>query len=490
MAYRLHCVSSMKRLLVGGLGSAILLAGAHAVAKPVATGGFCAEYPGAPSCKTGSLGCPTCHVKTEQPAAWNVYGEAVRAELLPGAPRPLSDADFMAGLPDALSAVEALDSDGDGYANLDEIVSGTLPGDKASHPDAAVCRPDPAALIRACEFDARSVYRKLHIDACGQSPSYEDLEAFRALPASEQPAALDAALSACLESEFWRGKNGVLWQLAHRKIRPVGSLKAGEDDVPGGFPIADYYNDYELFVYTQIDHHDARDVLLADYFVDRVPASGGEPTRYVQVDELPGTEQVDVAHRVGLLTTQWNLLYNVMFTALPRTAAAQAYRAFLGFELARYEGLYPVPDDAWEDYDNKGVKANPDCAACHSTIDPATWAFSRYNGFQFPLAAYDPDRLEDDFTSIAPGIGDTPEAGWLLGKPVADLREWAEVAANSDEFAMATVRDYWMLFIGRAPTAEEADEFEALWKGLRGKNAWSVERVLADLIKTEAYGVP
>src|SRR6185436_5773529 len=164
----------------------------------------------------------------------------------------------------------------------------------------------------------------------------------------------------------------------------------GEDQ--GAIPIADYYDDYNLFVYTQIDDHDARDVLLADYFVMREEQGG--VTVYTRVAELPGIpgqaglENMSAERRAGLLTTRWNLLYNVMFTALPRTAAAQAYRAFLGFDISKQEGLYPIPDEPI-DYDAKCVKAEA-CAVCHSTLDPLMYPFKNYNGFQGPAAEYNP----------------------------------------------------------------------------------------------------
>ena len=69
---------------------------------------------------------------------------------------------------------------------------------------------------------------------------------------------------------------------------------------------------------------------------------------------------------------------NTMFTSIPRTTAAQAYRAFLGYDIAKLEGLWPVAGEP-ADYDNKGVGA-PACAGCHATLDPLTYPFSRYEG--------------------------------------------------------------------------------------------------------------
>ena len=67
-----------------------------------------------------------------------------------------------------------------------------------------------------------------------------------------------------------------------------------------------------------------------------------------------------------------------MFTSIPRTSAAQAYRAYLGYDISKMEGLQAVVDEP-VDYDAKGVEA-PDCAVCHRTLDPLTYPFSRYDG--------------------------------------------------------------------------------------------------------------
>ena len=83
-----------------------------------------------------------------------------------------------------------------------------------------------------------------------------------------------------------------------------------------------------------------------------------------------------------------------------------------------------------------------------------------------------------------------PESGVLLGQPVANLVEWAQVAANSDAFAKATANDYWTLVMGRDVQPEELEEFTALWQAFRGRHNYSVEKMLHQLIETEAYGVP
>lgn len=59
-------------------------------------------------------------------------------------------------------------------------------------------------------------------------------------------------------------------------------------------------------------------------------------------------------------------------------------------------------------------------------------------------------------------IAETPEAGLLFGQPVANLVEWAEVAANSEPFARKLVLDYWRLLVGDDPQPGDEPEFARL----------------------------
>jgi hypothetical protein len=448
-----------------------------AFAKPIGPSLFCENYPDAPACLAGAPACTYCHEGA--PPARNAYGRTIEAALLPGAPRPLSDADYAANLIAALEAAGSADGDGDGFINIDEITAGTYPGDDRSFPDASACPPfarNPDYDV--CFFDAKYTFKKIRLDFCGKSPIFDEIQGFLADP--DPMAALDRELDVCLDSEFWLGKNGQLWELAHRKIRPLQAIKNGEDR--GTIPLADYYDDYNLFVYANTNDRDVRELLTATYFVRRLGTNYtiGAPT---------GEQDVDENRRAGLLTTRWNLVYNVMFTALPRTAAAQAYRSFLGRDIARLEGLSPIPGEP-VDYDAKGVNEQETCRNCHSTLDPLSYPFKNYHGLTGRVGSYDAMRIEDDFRGEGPNIVAMPEAGYILGQPVANLVEWAQVAANSDEFASATVMDYWRLLIGREPRASEAAEVEALWRELKSTHNYSVEKMLHALIKTEAYGVP
>jgi mono/diheme cytochrome c family protein len=326
---------------------------------------------------------------------------------------------------------------------------------------------------------------------------------------------LEQKLASCLDSAFWQGKDGVLWNLANAKILPESSLKSGDD--AGDLTIADYEDDYNLFVYINTDDRDARELLTAKYHVLR-QADGA----LVRIERTPVEDYLardfddgDIAQlvpqerRAGMLTTRWFLAKNTMVTPIPRTTAAQAYRAYLGYDIARMEGLQPVAGEP-VDYDRKGVTAEQ-CAVCHSTLDPLSYPFSRYDGLgggdeeeisnpemainadgtvNIAFGNYIADRLERFVRQEGPQIAETPEAGLLFGQPVADLVEWAEVAANSEPFARKLVLDYWRLLVGEDPRPGDEAEFAMLVRRLSSDHEYRVERMLRDLIATEAYGAP
>lgn len=452
-------------------------------AKPPGPTVFCQKYPAAPACVGGQPACTYCHTAAPQR---NAYGAALEAVLAPAASRPLSDGDFALALPAALASVEALDTDGDGASNLVEITRGTLPADARSVPGDGPCAGGPNPQYQVCRYDLRYVYRKLKLDFCGFSPTYAQLSSFEALATADlKRAFLDRELDACLTSDFWRGKNGALWKLAHAKIRPVGSLKLGEDQ--GQVPIADYYDDYALFTWAHTDDHDVRELLTADFFVTR---QGTSPTVYARTTTRVG-QNVDLTHRAGNMTSAWTLAFYVMFTALPRNAAAQMYRAYLGLDIAKQEGLFSVAGEP-RDYDGKGVTAAA-CAACHATLDPLSYPFRNYNGLTGPQAVHDsyvPNRIESFFAPQPATLVQIPERGAIFGQSVNTLREWAQVAANSDAFLVATVTDYWKLLLGHAPRPEENAEFVATWRALKTQHQYRVQPMLHELIRTEAYGAP
>ncbi|MEM6293188.1 MAG: hypothetical protein AAGA54_18075 [Myxococcota bacterium] len=489
------------------LAPALALFPRLAAAEPGGPALVCEVLPDAPSCAVGLPACTLCHTSTDATMpTWNAYGDAL-VESLDGAPFDT--------LPNALAAIAEEDADGDGFSNEEELLRGTLPGDAASAPAVAMCPEDDASdvlLYQICSYDARFAYRRVWLDFCGHQPSFEDYEAFGALDPGAQRDAIHDTLETCLQTPFWRGRDGMVWQLAYPKVRPVHALKAGLDPSPlAQLRMADYDQDLALFAYTQLDDHDARDVVLADYFVDF------DGTSYTAVDDIPpdsglactedeecpagescyqntcgcfaGCRQgVVTERRQGLLTTRWTALYSTMFSAMPRNTAAQAYRSFLGFDIAKQEGLFPAGTPA--DYDNKGVDEET-CAVCHSTLDPLSYPFSTYQGFGPFRAMYYPGRMQDDFFAHeGPNIGDTPEAGVLMGQPVADLGEWAQVAAESDAFARTAVLQYWELLLGGPPTPDQTETFANLWQDFASQHDYRVRAMLHDLIDTEAYGAP
>lgn len=516
-----HRRATRPRPIVATLGPAALaIAVAWALpagAKPVAPREFCRIYPETAPCAAGPAPCTTCHTT---PPARNAYGIQVESALLPGTPRPLSDEQYLSGLPAALQAAESLDADADGTSNVEEFQAGTLHVDATSLPRPVfACDSEQRALAAAqpwntCAYDPAYALTRIGLDFCGQSPTRGELEVVRA--SNDWQVLLEQKLASCLDSAFWQGEDGVLWNLANAKVLPESSLKSG--DGAADITLADYEDDYNLFVYINTDDRDVRDLLTAKYYAIRQPDAA-----LVRVDRTPvedilareSEDNEDVAQlvpqdrRAGMLTTRWFLAKNTMFTPVPRTTAAQAYRAYLGYDIAKLEGLQPVAGEP-VDYDRKGVAAEQ-CAVCHSTLDPLSYPFSRYDGIgggdeeeisdpdmEFnadgtvngTFGNYVPGRLERFVRQEGPQIVETPEAGLLFGQPVADLVEWAEVAANSEPFARKVVLDYWRLLVGEDPQPGDEAEFATLVQRLSSQHEFRVERMLRDLIATEAYGAP
>ena len=336
-------------------------------------------------------------------------------------------------------------------------------------------------------YDAGYAFKKVMIDFCGRSPTLHGKDQFAAEKDSQ--AALHAVLDVCLDSEYWRGQGGRVWNLANSKIGPLRAIKAGPD--AGPIPLANYDDDYAFFVFTQTDGRDAREVLTGQTFVTARRVDG--QTIYEEWDRTPD-EDIDergqdlyqgVAkeRRAGLLTHRWFLMINTMFTSVPRTTAAQAYRAFLGYDLSRLEGLSPVPGEP-VDYDGKGVQAE-DCAVCHSTLDPLTYPFSRYEGIGGGYGdsySYAPDRLAG-FTDVDGDlVVETPEKGVIFGQEVSDLVEWAAVAANSEAFRRATVSDYWEMVLGE-PHGPMSRPSSANWWLVSSEHDHRIEKMLHDLTR-------
>ena len=547
-------------VFTGALGLA-----SYAQAKPTAPALICEEYADAAECAGAVPSCTLCH-DAINPPSWNAFGAEVRAALPPGAT-------FEQGLPGALQALEASDTDGDGVSNLDELLAGTLPADPSSvrKPTASMDGGTPSSAdagtradggstsnpeYQVGKYDPSFAFRRINTLYCGRSPSFEQREAFRAAQGDVEAtrAQLHTTLDTCLKSDYWQ--KTTLPRLADAKIRPQGSLGPDSKVSLGGgikLSIADYYYDYRLWRWATTADRDMRHLLTADYFV----LEGADGTLSTTYDVIRGTgfigggQPLPRDKRAGMITTQWFLVIHTMFSALPRTTAAQAYRAYLGTDIAAGEGLIPVPNEP-VDIDNKGV-AEARCAGCHSTLDPLAYAFMKYEGIGFggavggaipnipniprPAAATSTPAAATPAAGggIYPTAGATPAAGgiypnptagatpgaggiypsavafggfneqrgprripgwddakqqsWLLGKPVNSLVEWAKVASESDQFKRTMTETFYIHAFGRKPDATDLAEFNALWRSLP-EDGYSANRLLHRLVDTQTFGAP
>lgn len=376
-------------------------------------------------------------------------------------------------LPVAFEAVSALDSDADGEVNSIEISQGAFPGDEDSNNQ---------ALGGSLEWDAEYALHKVMLLLCGHSPRYVQKAEF--LKEADTATALHIQLSKCLNGDYW--KNEALHRLADKRIRPLYEI-----GLNGALGIGDYQWDYRLFSYVLSNDRDSRDLLLANYHIDKQGqvVTGVLPRqRPVISDETGqlslGSGQPLIADkRVGMISTQWFFAYFTMFAELPRNTASQAYRAYLGLDIAKSEGLMPIAGEP-RDVDNKGVGA-PECAVCHSTLDPLAYAFFAYAGIEEtpavslldgnPYGTYYPEGTEWESDS------------YLFGLPVLDLKGWAQAAANSDGFKKNITKIFFTYAIGRPANSKEQVEFEALWQSMPPDN-YSANKLLHRLVDTLAFG--
>ncbi|MEM7678774.1 MAG: hypothetical protein AAF449_22560, partial [Myxococcota bacterium] len=329
-------------------------------ARPEAPRVLCGMYPDAVPCSGRIANCSTCHIST-WPPSWNDFGLQVASAMMPG---PYEEA-----LSNALSMVADLDADGDGVSNEEEFKMGTAPGDIQDVGPTCSAPPSSQPLVSE-GYDYARAYRRLHILYCGQSPSFEQLTQFEAdaSTADQRYEAMHAALEACLGGSYWQNEG--LPRIADPLIRPISTFGRNSNV---GLPFSDYEWDYRLFSYVMTQNRDVRDLLLADYHVQS--GDDGDLARVEGV--IPGDLQsalfrqsggqpLEPQHRAGMITTQWFLVHNTMGSAMPRITAAQAYRAYLGFDIAKLQGILPVANEP-KDVDHKGVTERR-CALCHSTL--------------------------------------------------------------------------------------------------------------------------
>lgn len=509
-----------------------------AQARPGAPSIVCQEQASIPECAGKVVTCGFCH-ETVDPPAWNPYGSDLREAIEPGGA-------FEDGLAAALRAIEREDSDGDGVSNVDEMKAGTAPGDAESvvRPSSSMDAGSRCSAERS--YDAQVAYRRVSTLYCGHSPSYDEMRTFKETARNAKAArtAIHAALDRCLGSDYWQ--KDALPRLADKRIRPQASLGPDTQIRLGGalrVVLGDYYYDYRLWRFIMSNDRDMRELITADYHV--VEGSDGKLSQTREVIPKPdptalgGGQPLLPQYRAGMITTQWFLHLNTMLSALPRVTAAQAYRAYLGADIAAMEGLVPVPGEP-VDIDHKGVD-QPKCANCHSTLDPLSYAFAKYEGSPSPmrpamsgadggvprLPSFDggvprvPGALDGGFAGISgldggrptgsipgydilgniggfnanrpleriPGWDDEKQRPYVLGKPVKDLVELVRVAAESDPFKRNLALIFFTHALGAEPSLAQQTEFNALWRSLP-EDGYSANRLIHRLVDTNSFGAP
>jgi hypothetical protein len=416
-----------------------------------------------------------------------VFGASVKSRLAPGA-------EFEDALPEALAMLEQEDADGDGLSNLRELELGTAPGDAASgwtEPPPSEGPENPQYDIG--NYDYAFAYRRVMILYCGASPTYEQRQAFTAddPDAETLRGRLHGALTECLQSQHW--SETALPRLADKRIRPLQA--AGPDSMvrigPRRLVVGDYRYDYRMWRYLLTGDRDMRELLTARYHVTENESGELQQVTGVLEKEDPmafaGGQPLEEELRAGMLTTQWFLAINTMFSGLPRTTAAQAYRSYLGADISSGQGIRPVPGEP-ADIDDKGV-ANERCATCHSTLDPLAYAFVKYEGidsmFGGGFGGYRPERV----TRNMPRWSDDVQRPVLFGQEVNDLPEWAQVAADSDMFKRNMAELFFEHAFTRKPGPAEQSEFKAMWQALPA-DGYSANRLIHRLVDSQAFGVP
>jgi hypothetical protein len=456
-----------------------------ASARPSAPTSLCRTYPTLASCTGAVVNCSLCHSSTDPPS-WNSFGVDVAANLD-------RSRDFENALPDALHSLETADSDGDGVSNLLELELGTRPG-LADSAEVQVGEPEGEnSYYQVGAYDPLFAFRRVSVLYCGRSPTFAEVKAFKAAPSdtATRRGRLHEALSRCLASDYWT--RTALPRLADKRIRPLYAAGADSDIKISGLRlvIGDYQYDYRLWRYALTGDRDMRELLTADYYV--VESSDGklEQQREVIVKPDPGAlaggQPLPADKRAGMLTTQWFLAINTMFSALPRTTAAQAYRSYLNADLSSNDGIRPVAGEP-ADIDKKGV-AEPRCASCHSTLDPLAYAFAKYEGINMggglKFGFYLPERIAETM----PEWDDSKQRSVVLGEPVDDLVSWAKVAANSDEFKRNMAEVFFRHALNRPPGPAEQDAFVALFQTLP-EDGYSANRLIHRLVDMASFGSP
>lgn len=181
-----------------------------------------------------------------------------------------------------------------------------------------------------------------------------------------------------------------------------------------------------------------------------------------------------------MITTSWFIAVNTMFSPLPRTTAAQAYRAYLGQDIALGQGIQPVPGEP-ADIDKRGVGATG-CVDCHSTLDPLSYAFVWYNGISGrETGAYSETRP----MTTMPGW--TNNRGSLLGQPITTAQDFAKVAVATDLFPRNLANIFLKHAIEREPKTAEGESFEQLWRSI-ASDGWSANKLIHRIVRSSFFG--
>jgi len=120
---------------------------------------------------------------------------------------------------------------------------------------------------------------------------------------------------------------------------------------------------------------------------------------------------------------------------------------------------------------------------CHSTLDPLSYAFSTYNGIETSVV-----EILTNATGSYKGDRQPWEAqGYIEGKPVKNLTDWADKARNSDLFKQNIARMMFRQAMSREVLPHEAEEFDKIWKSMP-EDQYSVNKLIHRLIDTKAFG--
>jgi hypothetical protein len=213
-------------------------------------------------------GCDACHVRMVGVPPGAAEGPAVplsscdSCHIITDHGRRLGDTltafghDYLAAGRDAaaLSAIAALDSDGDGHSNAAELAAATHPGDAASTPDS---KPAPQSVVSLSGLLAAGVPTQeqtifVNVTKSREGDSYSTLRGFRLIDVLEAAGLSDAATSVDVISLDGYQATFSIAQLrrSYPQAAPVlgldkgtlgecGWVRYGAGDLQAGVPLAD-----------------------------------------------------------------------------------------------------------------------------------------------------------------------------------------------------------------------------------------------------------